>query len=526
MPNGSTKHLVDLIQSLTKAEKRSFKLFARRNSGQDDLKYLRLFDFMEKYEQQYTDEEFTARHPEVLKNQVSNLKAHLYKQLLISLRLQQTALNKEIEIREMYDYATVLYNKGFYNQALRMLEKAGQQAERIHNYLLRLEVVEFEKTIESQYITRSLDTRAEDLKNFSTHLYENLEDQVYYSNLSLQLYALYLKVGFVRDKKDYQFVKEFFYSRLKEENHLPKNFNERLHLYSAYVWYNYIIQDFLMCFRYAKAWVDLFAEYPEMIAEKPEMFLKGHHNLLNALFHLRNYKRFNKRLEELKSWEIARNLNENVFILKSLYVYTNEINRYFLNGEFEKGLTVIPEIMQFVEEYESKLDSHRVLVFYYKIACLYFGSGENRMAIKYLNYIIQFREPALRQDIQSFARILNLIAHFEIGNDELVEYQIKSVYRFLLKLGDLQAVQVEILNFLRKLPILDPKELIRAFRVLHGKLTRISQTKYEQRPFLYLDIISWLESKIENRPVSEVIRSKFSRELETGQKHYFPRKTD
>jgi len=31
---------------------------------------------------------------------------------------------------------------------------------------------------------------------------------------------------------------------------------------------------------------------------------------------------------------------------------------------------------------------------------------------------------------------------------------------------------------------------------------------YEKRAFLYLDIISWLESKIENKPVASIIQEK------------------
>ncbi len=58
------------------------------------------------------------------------------------------------------------------------------------------------------------------------------------------------------------------------------------------------------------------------------------------------------------------------------------------------------------------MDQHRVLVFYYKIACLYFGSGDNNNAIVYLNKIIQLRIGNLRADIQCFARILHLIAHY------------------------------------------------------------------------------------------------------------------
>jgi hypothetical protein len=36
---------------------------------------------------------------------------------------------------------------------------------------------------------------------------------------------------------------------------------------------------------------------------------------------------------------------------------------------------------------------------------------------------------------------------------------------------------------------------------------------FEKRAFLYLDIISWLESKIENRPVQAIIRQKFSEKV-------------
>ena len=49
MSTGSTDSLVRLISSLSKAEKRSFKLYANRNSSsQEEIKYLQLFDFIDK----------------------------------------------------------------------------------------------------------------------------------------------------------------------------------------------------------------------------------------------------------------------------------------------------------------------------------------------------------------------------------------------------------------------------------------------------------------------------------------------
>ncbi|MBI1836526.1 MAG: hypothetical protein HYR91_04605 [Flavobacteriia bacterium] len=522
MSTTTTDNLINLIHSLTKAEKRSFKLYATRNSSsQDELKFLQLFDYVDKVSN-YTDENALIKLKEIKKTQLSNIKAHLYKQILTSLRLQHISHHIEIEVRELIDYATVLYQKAFYHQALKMLDKAKQLALKANSNILCLEIVEFEKVIESQYITRSIGTRSDELTHESTELQAHVVAAIDYSNLALQLYALYLKVGFSRDEKDYLFTREFFYSRLKPYRIEEMKFEEKMHLYNAFVWFYYMNQDFLMCYKYARLWVDLFVEYPDMKDSRKEMYLKGMHNLLNALFNLRSYKRFSEELEILSNYQFSSREQENEIMLHNLYLFSNRINKHYLEGTFTDGLKVVPEIIQYIEIYEQQLDAHRIMVFYYKIACLYFGSGDNKKAIFYLNKVIQFKEETLREDIQSFARILNLIAHFELGNDILVEYQIKSVYRFLIKMGDLHGVQREILSFLRLLPITDNNELIRAFKILHHKLVKLSLLPFEKRPFLYLDIISWLECKIENKSVQEVIQSKFNQELETGNKMYFP----
>ena len=458
----------------------------------------------------------------IKKSQLSNTKAHLYKQVLTSLRLQHANHLPKIEIRESIDHALILYQKGFYLQALRILEKAKQHAQRIQAPILNLEILEFEKIIESQYITRSIGSRAEQLTSESRSLQHHIATSIDFSNLSLQLYALYVKVGFVRDEKDYRFVKEFFTSRLPVYRLKELGFEEKMHLYNANVWYHYITQEFLMCFKYAKLWVELFEEYPFVKEQYREMYLKGLYNLHNALFNLRSYERLTETLKLIENLDMGDRDNENVLLLQRLYWLTGRINQYYLGGTFTEGLTIVDEVEEFIRDNSDLLDNHRTMVLYYKVACLYFGSGDNKSAIRYLNKVIQMKDVSLREDIQCFARILNLIAHFELGTDDLLDYQIKSVYRFLSNMGDLHGVQREILKFLRQLPFSDEKSLLRAFRVLHAKLVKLSQLPYEKRPFLYLDIISWLECKIAGRTVQSVIREKFKLEQETGKRVYFP----
>ena len=152
MRKQQTDHLVQLIRSLTKAEKRHFRLFVTRNQASDNILFLQLFDVIEKYKD-YEEEIILKKIPQIKKRQLSNLKAHLYKQLLMSLRLLSKNYNKDIEIREKLDYAKVLYSKGLYRQSLEMLDKTKNLARRYNQNLLVLEVVEFEKLIQG-FITR------------------------------------------------------------------------------------------------------------------------------------------------------------------------------------------------------------------------------------------------------------------------------------------------------------------------------------------------------------------------------------
>jgi hypothetical protein len=109
-----------------------------------------------------------------------------------------------------------------------------------------------------------------------------------------------------------------------------------------------------------------------------------------------------------------------------------------------------------------------------------------------------------------FSRVLNVVAHYDAGLDYQLEKQVKQTYKFLLKMNELQTVQKEMIRFLRSLTDIYPSELKQSFKDLNNTLKSYENDPYEKRSFLYLDILSWLESKIENRPIGEVIRQKAS----------------
>ena len=504
-------NLFVLIRSLTKSEKRQFKLYIGRLGVNEDSKFLLLFKVLEKLK--IYDERAILKEGFVKKQQLSNLKAHLYKQILISLRLNPSHQNLRIQLREQLDFATILYHKGLYKQSLKILDKAKSLAITHQEKNIGYEIVELEKVIESQYITRSLSSRADALTLQAETLSRQNLIASKLSNLSLQLYGLFLKTGYVKNDLEYQNVKEYFNKRMPNFEISELGFREKLWLYKSYLWYSFLVQDFKSCYKYSRKWVDLFHDNEDMIRLNPVFFLRGYQYLLEALFFIKNHKKFKNTLHKLeamiqKPWFPH---DENIDGLIFLYVYSNKFNLHFIQGDFKKGLPLVDEVVRGLKLHSNQIDEHHVMVFYYKIASLYFGMEDYDNAIKYLSKIITNKSLQMREDLLCFSRILNLVAHFEAGEDFDFDRLIKNTYKYLIKMEDVYAVQQEMVNFLRGLGDIYPHQLKAAFKALHAKLVVYENHPYERRAFLYLDIISWLESKIENKSTADIIKEKFSK---------------
>lgn len=513
MPNRSTDALFQLIKSLEKSEKRNFKLYVKKNTGGEDLKIVQLFDALDKMDD-YDEALLLKKNPSLSKQQLSNIKAHLYKKILTSLRFLRDTDNIDLQLHEQMDHARILYNKGLYHQALKMLDRLKDLARENNQFTYQMQAVFFEKKIEALHITRSMQDRAESLSKEADGVIDKLKSITSLSNLSLLLYSWYIKNGHARNERDNQALEAFFNDHLPKEAQNLQGFYEKLYLYQSYCWYSFIRQDFILYYRYAQKWVDLFDRNPDMIQVETGNYIKGMHNLLGAHFDLYNYHKFKetlKKFEEFSNSKIVEQ-NENNRIQVFVYLAISKLNMHFMEGTFTEGLAMVPYIEKNLDEFGLFLDRHRVLVFYYKIASLYFGSGNYEKTIDYLNKIINWKVD-LRTDLQAYSRLLHLIAHYELGNYELIEYLAKSVYRFMSKMENLSVVEEYIFEFLRQSLRSTPGNLKKSFKTLYEKLKTQEMNVHEARAFVYLDILSWLESKINNIPVQQVIQKKFHERL-------------
>jgi len=510
MSKNSSDHLFFLIKAMTQNEKRAFKMFVGRHKSGEQSLFVRLFDLIDK-QRVYDEEQLLQSDKQIKKTQLSNLKHNLYQQVMLSLRNSARGHDIDIQIHHCIDDALILHNKCLHEQCLRMIQKARHLAEKFHRSVFLFELAELEKKISGKEVCADNIQRLHNLMKQSKHAIQQLSNINAFTNLAFFMEEYYLASGYLRYAKDYDSLQQLLRDYLPNYIEAELTTEERLYLHQGLTHYNFLVQDFIKAAHHASQLLQLFDKHPMLMESFAELYLKAIHLQLKALSKLNKIELFEQEMKRFVVVKQNINITKNLAVLLFKYESLNAINFYFLTGNFWQGSRIIQPIRLQLEKYTSLIDGHTLLIFYYKFGCMYFGMEEYRQASEWFMKIIQTRDELLRTDIQAFARILNLICSYELADDEQVDYEIKNTYRYLLAHGELQKYNTHILSFLKSLPGINPFDLNKHFKKLLNDLKPLQKDPYEKRAFIYFDIISWLESKLTNRTVQDVIMSKVKR---------------
>ncbi len=166
------------------------------------------------------------------------------------------------------------------------------------------------------------------------------------------------------------------------------------------------------------------------------------------------------------------------------------------NGIFFKGFTM---------EY---IDKNNQLVIFYKSAILYFGLQQYDKCKAYLDRILADKDEHLREDLKSFTYLLYVITLYEERDFSKLEKMRKRAFVYLRQRNILGQFHHIILQFIKKSEDIMPLDMKTELKNLRSSLEPLAEDKFESKPLLYFDIMSWLESKISSRPFLEVVKEK------------------
>jgi hypothetical protein len=495
MPISQSDQLFSLIKSLSSSEKKSFTLYVNRIQDAEKSKYIRLFELIDK-SNSLDDDLIINKLGKIDKTKYANLKRHLYSQILKSLRLIQIHKISEIEVRELIDFSDILYSKGLVLQSLKILNKAKNISQKTKNKLLELDALEKIKNIESRHITRSGIDYADTLTSEAQSIINTVYNSVNLTNLKITLHAYYIKHGHIKNESDKQKLKSFYEVLAVKINIKDLSLYEWISYHQALVWYHYIMLDFGNCFHQAQQWNNLMKENYFLITQDPDLFMRSYHYMLTCAYYQNSLMTFTQYHEELSSFRMNNyyKLNYNSQITSFLYVHLSRYNFFFLKKDYSAALDLIPKTIRRINKYKEKLDHHRIMVLYYKIAYTYLMNNKSKKAIEYLHKIMTMEVSNLREDIQGYTRLMFILAHFssnETSNLDYILQNTKTYFNQMKETSKIQNMTIDFFTTLSQTPILERQNLFNQFK---SKLLLLKDDVYEQRAFLYLDIIDWMNT--------------------------------
>lgn len=513
MANKSSNHLYKLIKSLTKAEKRYFKLFVTRHTADSSKNnYQILFDAIDKQNEYNEELLLKSLKNHLFINKFSIAKARLYDTILKSLDAYYAEKSINKLIQSEIHFIEILFNKSLYKQCAKRIVSAKKLAVK-HDLKVPLKVIiDLEKKlIEKDNYSRIQLSEIEKLIKTEKQTLSAISLEADLWELKSKLFQQINTKGRARNKSEVANLTALISEKLAnitiDKREVKLNYLY-LHIKSAY---NFSIYDYSACFNTLEQTIDLLEKNPIEFKEEPNVLFSELINCVYLAVQLKKTKEAKHYYVTLKNTfkVISENASEDLILKLKSSLLSLELSLVKNSLSLTDGDSILKQTILFVTENKSKINETRLAYLYYNISVVYFLKQSFNEALKWINMLLNNINIDKTQEVYSFAQIFNLIIHLELDNKELINYTISSTKRFLQTRNKMFDFEDVILNFIKKISSQnDVFETSEAYVDLEKKLVGTKNNKYEQIPLEYFDYLSWVESKLNKQPMYKIAKQK------------------
>jgi len=494
---------------MSKNEKGYFKLYASKHfRGKENIS-VKLFEAIDK-QKTYNEGKIIRQMRKVPSAiRFSKEKNYLYHLILKILRNFHANQSIDIQLMGLLQDVEILYNKALLRQCSKLLTKAKKIAYEHEKYLQILGIIKWEEKL---YFSGKVIKSYEKPVLEEGEILNKIENTHEYDRLLSMVLKLTKGEGLLTSRNATDMLSTIIKHPLLNSEQQAYSYEAKSRYYHIFSLYFQAMGDLAQSYRICTKWVDLLESNTELINDDPLRYIASLNNLLLSMDRTVNQDEFLLTLEKLRT--LPRKFpdanSESIRVILFLRYYGHRLAFFNHRGDFERTVAQIQELEAELLEYKGKLDKKHQLTLFLYIANAYFSLNDLSNAIKWLNKIINDPDTEARQDVHSFARILNLIVRYERGNKVLLKSLIQSTYRFLAKRNRLFRFESTVLEFFREelFKTSSHNELTIAFKKLRKELNKYLRDPSERKALEYFDFISWLESKIEGKPISAIILRK------------------
>ncbi|MBA3648580.1 MAG: hypothetical protein H0W62_08520 [Chitinophagales bacterium] len=481
--------LYNLVHSLSNSEKKFFRQYAKRWMIEAEAGYLKLYDAIEAQEE-YSEALLKNKFPSYEKN-FHKAKAYLYDLILKSLVIQQEKTSSYTEALYLLSTVEILSEKMLINEALEQIKKVKDIAEAYDFNELKFATYRWEYAL---IATSTLTYAPDDLS------FENYEEKLavirQISDIT-EMRQYYFQLSELSGSKTGALQPEMF-SQIKDIYDKPmladnKEYGSKS-IQRLYLGLKYMQHKFMGKKKEALEYIQQLAALCEKFSMRfyfhEFQLIYCYYNLINEYLENECQQEAGHYLEKLR--QLSVNTEPNRYFQFHL-LFSNELNYHTKYGNTKACMKLIKEYYSSVNQ-RTKESFHREVEVrnYYSIMNYLVQAKEYSEALTFINVLLNERSKEV-QALPYFkqAKLLNLVAHFELGNYDLLEHIVRQTEYFLTTRKLFFQFEKSLLNFFRQAA--KPDILVKeCYKGLQHNLKGIMQDSAEMLRVQFFNQCGWL----------------------------------
>lgn len=488
-------NVFELIKSLNMSEKRQFKIYSSRHIIEGENKYILLFDVLDKMENYDSDTLILA-----LNNYNKNtnfIKADmnfLYQLILKSLVLFHSGKSAQIILNESLSIIEILYYKGNFIQCMKEIHKAASIARSTELFSSLLKIIQYEKIVYN-HLPKHKRTEADIIQDLAA-VNQTQQNTIEYYRIYNEANQIRIKIVKTRNSKEIMLFDKLITHDLLRNDKAALSIDAKIKFYQIHAMWCYVHADKKQELLHNKKIIQLFEGNPLYKEEHLVDYVNTYARIVSI----------SKDMSELLFFQALNNVRNIVLQSDKLYFlrvsaqifnfsYMIELSMYLQKKQFTKAADIINEIENGLKKYKEILIPSYHITFLYMLAYYYFAVGNYDNARKRINTLLNDFSENERPDLYNFAKLINLLIHFELKNYSYIKYKQASVHYYFKKQSASYTTENIILKFFSKEKNYT-LDLETSLPILKTSLLKNKEHSLEKYAFNYFDWIDWINSKI------------------------------
>lgn len=442
--------LHELISNMSMAERSYFKRYASKLSDDSATNYVQLFDSIaaqETYDETALRKKFAG---EKFTKQFSVAKSYLYEAIIKALKNFYEKSNVLSQVKHLQLELAILMDKGIYDQATKVITKGRRLTTEFElfadlNEFLSKEIYLLMNHYRHEDDSRSVDTVIAEQQDLAAKIANSLEFEKLYQLQHRLITGNY----HLRDQIHKDELKSVFdHPLFRKKENAQSDYARYLFHYVRALHFS-VFDERKHFLKEASLLVVHCASSPRFASFDLRSYMNALNLLLEASYFNQDFEQMNTALQTIKELPVRSERDKT-----AQFVYYSRFSLVYYDrlGDRKAKMQEINEAWHTIRKLERKIPFHIRISSLVTYSSALMEMGEYSKALDWIELFQQKRkEDEARTDVQSILQMLQLIAHYELGNIILVKNIVPNIARFIRKAGQQGAFEKIVLRFFSKI---------------------------------------------------------------------------